>query len=114
MKPMLLHCQKIDITLLLYQDDAFILEESCMQARIDGQGVASILQRIGFILSHDECQLDPAQLFTHLGLTFNTKEMTISLSRDKIKALKAHVARIALLSMCQCVTRLLGLTNLQA
>ena len=60
-------------------DNILILAESCKQARIDGHRVASILQKLDFILSHDKYQFESTHLFTHLGLTFNTREMTSSL-----------------------------------
>ena len=66
------------IALFLYPDDALILIESCVQARINVQRVASLLQRLGFILIHDKCQFESTKLFTHLGLSFDTREMTMS------------------------------------
>ena len=87
-KPISLHCQKQSVTLFLYLDIAVILVESYMQARLDWQGVASLLHRLGFALSHNKCQLEPTHVFTYLGLTLDTRKMTISLLGKKVQAIK--------------------------
>ena len=63
----------------LYLDDTLVLVNSYTQAKEDGQRVVQLLQRLGFILSLEKCQLEPTQEFTHLGLVFNTQNMTLSL-----------------------------------
>ena len=47
--------------------------------------VASFLQKFGFVLGHNKCQFEPTQMFTHLGLIFNTREMTILLPGKRCK-----------------------------
>ena len=82
----------MDITLFLYLNDALILIESCMQARIDGQRVSSLLQRLGFVLSLEKYQFRPTQVFTQVGVPFDTREMTISLPVDMVQVVNLKLA----------------------
>ena len=77
-KPILHLCQKIGIAIFLYLDDTLLLANSFTQAKKDGQMVVQLLQKLGFVLSLEKCQLEPTQEFTHLGLVFNTHNMTVT------------------------------------
>ena len=99
------------ITIFLYLDGALVLAHSYTQAKEDGQKVVQLLQKLGFVLSLEKCQLEPNQEFTHLGLVFNTQNTTLSLSQDKVLAIKAQAAKVASSPICRGVMRLLGLTN---
>ena len=68
MKPILLQCQNVGITVFLYLDGVLVLASSCTQAKEDGKRLAQLLHRLGFVLSLKRCQLEPTQEFTHLGL----------------------------------------------
>ena len=65
-KSISLHCQKMAITPFQDLDNGLQLAELHMQAGIDGQRVASLLQKLGCLLSQDKCQLKPTKAFTHL------------------------------------------------
>ena len=99
------------ITIFLYLDNALVLASSYTQAKEGRQKVVQLLQKLGFVLSLEKCQLEPTQEFTHLGLVINTQNMTLSLLQDKVLAIKAKAARVALSHTCRGVMRLLGLTN---
>ena len=79
MKPILLLCWKMVITVFLYLDDALVLANSYTKAKEDGQRLVQFLQRLGFVLSLEKCQLEPTQEFTLLCLVFNTQNITFSL-----------------------------------
>ena len=111
MKPILHLCWKMGKTVCLHLDDALVLVTSYTQAKADGQRVGQLLQRLGFVLSLEKCQSEPTQEFTHLGLVFNIKNMTLSLTQDKVLTIKAQAARVASSPTCRGVMRLLGLTN---
>ena len=95
----------------LYLCDALVLANSYTHAKEDGQRVVQLLQRVGFVLSLETCHLEPTQEFTHLGLVFNTQNMTLSLPQDKVLTIKAQTAKEASSPTCKGVMRLLGLTN---
>ena len=111
MRPISLHCQKMRIIQFLYLDNVVILAESFSQARVDGERVTSLLQRLGFILSHNRCQAEPTEVFTHLFLRFSIGEMTISLHRENVQMVKAQASRVVLSHTCRDVMGLLGLTS---
>ena len=86
MKSIHLWCQKMGTALFLYLDDALILADSYSQLKKDQWRVAQLLQRLESVLSLEKCQLEPTQKFTHLGLDFNTQDMTLSLPQDKMSS----------------------------
>ena len=65
---------------------------------------------MGFILKNDKCQFEPTLMFTHLGLKFNTREMTISLPGKKVQTIKTQATTVTLLPMYRGVMTL-GLAN---
>ena len=99
------------ITIFLYLDDALVLANSYFLSKVDGQRVVQLLQKLGFVLILEKCQLEPTQEFTHWGLVFNTQNMTLSLSQDKVLVIKAQTAKVVSSPTCREVMRLLGLTN---
>ena len=107
MKPILLQGQKMGLTVFLYMDDTLLLVISYTQAKEDGQRVL-LLQRMGFMLSLTKCQLKPTQEFTHMGLVFNTQNITLSLTQDKVLVIKSEVAKVTSFPTCRGVMRLLG------
>ena len=68
-------CQNMIRTVFLYLDDALVLANSYSQAKEDGQKVVQLLQRLGFVLSLETCQLESTQIFTHLDLVFKQPQL---------------------------------------
>ena len=59
-KPILHLSQKMGITIFLYYlDDALLLATSYTQAKGEWHRVVQLLQRLGFVLSLEKCQLEP-------------------------------------------------------
>ena len=81
-----------------------------LRNRIDGQRVASLLQSFGFILSHDKCQFEPMQLFTHLSLIFNTRDVTFHYPGKGNRQYRLRQLN-GLVTYVPDVMRCLGLTN---
>ena len=92
----------------LYLDDALVLANSYTKTKEDGQRATQLIQKLGFVLSPEKCQLEPTQEFTHFGLVFNIQNMTLSLPPDKVLAIKAWAAKMASPTY-RGVMRLLGL-----
>ena len=78
MKPILLLCQKISITVFLHLDNALVLANYYTQAKEDRQRVADLLWKLGLVLILKKCQLEPTQEFIHLALVFKTQNMTVT------------------------------------
>ena len=111
MKANLLLWWRMAITLFLYLDNVLVLANSYTQAKEDGQRVVQLLQRLGFVLRWEKCQLEPTQEFTHLGFMFNTQNMSLLLPQDKVLMMKAQAVKVATSPTCRGVMRLLGLMN---
>ena len=61
----------------------------------DKQRVVQLLQRLGFMLSLEKCQLELTQEFTHLVLVFSIQNVTFSMSQDNALTIKTQVAKVA-------------------
>ena len=110
-RPILLYCRKLGITLFLYLDDALVLGDTYDQAKTNGRIVAKLLLDLGFVLSLEKCNFEPTQVFTHLGVTWNTKTMMLSLPQEKVQAIQKQARHVLRNPTCRAVQRLLGLTN---
>ena len=83
-----------------------------MHASHDRQAEVSFpITEVGLCTESKQMPVQPSQVFTHLGLTIDTRQMTISLPMDKVQAIKAQATQEALLPMCRGIMRQLGLTN---
>ena len=110
-RPILLYCRKLGIMLFLYPDDTLVLGNTYDQAKTNGRIVAKLLLDLGFILSLEKCNFEPTQVFTHLGVTWNTKTMMLSLPQEKVQAMQKQAQHVLRYPTCRAVQRLLGLTN---
>ena len=110
-RPILLYYRKLGIMLFLYLDDALVLGNTYDQAKTNGRIIAKLLLDLSFILSLEKCNFEPMQVFMHLGVTWNTKTMMLSLPQEKVQAIQKQAQHVLRNLMCRAVQRLLGLTN---
>ena len=97
--------------LFLYLDDVLVLGDTYDQAKTNGRIVAKLLLDLGFILSLEKCNFEPTQVFTHLGVTWNTKTMMLLLPQEKVQVIQKQARHVLRNPMCRAVQCLLGLTN---
>ena len=110
-QPILLYCRKLGITLFLYLDNALVLGNTYDQAKTNGRIIAKLLWDLGFVLSLEKCNFEPTQVFTHLGVTWNTKMMKLLLPQDKVQVIQKQAQHVLRNLTCRAVQCLLGLTN---
>ena len=110
-RPILLYCRKLGIMLFLYLDDALVLGDTYDQAKTNGQIVAKLLLDLSFIPSLEKCNFEPTQVFTHLGVTWNTKTMMLLLPQEKVQAIQKQARHVPRNLTCCAVQCLLGLMN---
>lgn len=76
---------------LVYLDDFLVLGDSkqeCEQAQLT---LISILRSLGFYVSWKKCVV-PTQSITYLGVVFDSKNMTVSLPKDKMERLQREIS----------------------
>ncbi|KAG0322107.1 hypothetical protein BG000_003015 [Podila horticola] len=52
------------------------------------------LKEMGFLVKHSESHLEPMQKLQHLGFNVNTKDMTLSVPKDKVRDLRPEATKI--------------------
>ena len=79
---------------LAYLDDLLIVaatKEKCIQHT---QLAIQILSRLGLVINDNKSRLDPAQVFTWLGIEWNLSSHTAKVSEDKITSLRISLDMI--------------------
>ena len=82
------------IRLRAYLDDWLLLassEKLCLQHL---QRVLSLCHELGFILNEEKSELSPKQVFTYLGMSFNTTAWTVSPSYLRIERLQNRLSSL--------------------
>ena len=102
----------MSITLFLYLDDVLILAIFYSQVMKDGQRVAQLQERLGFVLSLEKCWLEPTQKFMLLGTGFHHTGHYLTTAQRQGASDKSQVAKMAFSPTCRSLMRLLSLPNL--
>jgi len=58
------------------------------------QLVLDKLKEMGFLVKHSKSHLDPTQKIQHLGFNINTKDMMLSVPKDKVRDLHWKATKI--------------------
>ena len=94
MKPLLAKIRLLLHIISGYLDDLYLQNnnyEGCVRAIID---TLLILEKYGFTIHPDKSVLIPSQTIIVLGFVINSKDMTITLTTQKIAVLKSLIERI--------------------
>ena len=113
-RPILLKCRKLGIILFIYIDDGLILAPTKEQAQQHGEIVIALMERLGFKISYEKSQLIPVQKFQHLGLIWDTQNMTTSLPQDKIEKIQDKAKEILKNPTPRRIMQILGQINFAA
>ena len=63
-------------------------------AEVNAGQTASLLQELGSSLNWEKSDLTPRREFTYLGLQWNTRDLTVSLPREKTDEIGALAGRL--------------------
>ncbi|XP_048590532.1 uncharacterized protein LOC116601217 [Nematostella vectensis] len=88
LKPVVAHLRKRDIRLIIYLDDILIMSASKELALEHSNTAASLLSNLGFVINREKSILSPTWELEFLGFLVNSKTMSMSLPRDKIRGIK--------------------------
>jgi hypothetical protein len=94
LKPVLRWARRRGIRISAYLDDLLILAKSFQQAEEATQAVMDKLSSLGFLIKPSKSQLTPTQTITHLGFTIDTKSMTLSVPKDKVRDIRREATKI--------------------
>lgn len=85
LKPVLHWACHQGIWISAYLDDLLILAKSFQQAEEATQAVMDKLSSLGFLIKPSKSHLTLTQTITHLGFMIDTKSMTLSVLKDKVR-----------------------------
>ena len=87
-KALIQFCQRKGIRVIVFLDDILVLGRSYRECLQNRDQVLKLLRQLGFQLNHKKSFLILSQVFTYLGLLWNTKTMQVSLPLGKIHDLR--------------------------
>ena len=76
--------RRLAIRLIIFLDDILILGGSPQEATANLHTTIYLLQQLGFIINQKKSILNPSQEIEFLGLTVNSRDMTLCLPKEKI------------------------------
>ena len=94
LKPILKWARRKGIRISAYLDDLLIVARTEQLSRQHTQLVLDKLKEMGFLVKHSKSHLDPTQKIQHLGFNINTKDMTLSVPKDKVRDLRREATKI--------------------
>ena len=86
-RELLLHLRSRGMRIRAYLDDWLILASSRALCESEVSTAMDITQALGFRPNLGKSELSPAQLFTFLGMSFSTVDMTVAPSRERVDRL---------------------------
>ena len=106
-----------DVVAFAYMDDLLILHPDPHVLSISATAIVSYLRWLGWTLNEEKCNLTPSTSFTYLGMTWDTRTMTVRMTTEKNRRLKRTVrdwtrwTRGARTVRARDIARLIGLLN---
>ena len=83
------------IRLVIYIDDILIMANTKEKAKAHTKSTVHLLKELGFLLKESKCDLVPKQEMVFLGYTINSNNMTFSVPKEKVRAIRKEAKRVA-------------------
>lgn len=80
--------RRIGIRLVIYLDDIIVMNKNRDQLLRQGKTVATLLEALGFVINQEKSVTTPTQSIQFLGIQVDSKAMTLSLTTDRMNAIK--------------------------
>ena len=77
-----------------YLDDAFLVGDSYADCESNTKATLQVLRELGFVIHEEKSKTVPSQIIEHLGFEFNTIEMTVKVTKEKIDKVRGKAASI--------------------
>lgn len=113
MRPLMAKLNSTGISSCIYVDDALIVDESCQKTQEATAVAVRTIEEAGFIINREKSQLNPSQEVTYLGMTIETKTMTVRTPRGKLNKTKMAIKKMILTPQWTVreIASLVGLLN---
>lgn len=83
MKPIVAHLREKGFISVVYLDDYLCIGKDYQQCLENMTATIDILERLGFIINREKCNLTPNQYCKFLGFIFDTVNMTLDITTEK-------------------------------
>ena len=87
--PMLSTLREDNIQIMMYIDDALIVNKNKQQCDSDTMKACTLMQELGFCISLHKSELKPRRIITYLGFILNSETMTVLPTFKKIEHTKS-------------------------
>ena len=94
LRPLLRWARRKGIRLSAYLDDLLIMGRTVEQSRRNTQLVREKLMALGFIINEKKSSLELSQSLDHLGFTFDTPKMMLSVPKSKLRDLRREATKM--------------------
>lgn len=94
LKPVLKWARRKGIRISAYLDDLIIVAANKELSRLHTSMILKRLETLGFLVKKSKSQLEPTQSLQHLGFTIDTRQMTLSVPKDKVRDVRREAQRI--------------------
>jgi hypothetical protein len=94
LRPLLRWARRRGIRLSAYLDDLLIMARSKELSLLHTRLIRGKLTELGFLINEEKSSMTPSQTLDHLGFTFNTKNMTLSVPGSKLRDLRREATKI--------------------
>lgn len=94
LRPLLRWARRRGIRMSAYLDDLLIMARSKEQSRHYTRLVRDKLMALGFLINEQKSTMEPTQALDHLGFTFDTRKMTLSVPKNKLRDLRREATKI--------------------
>ena len=89
LKPVIAHLRLSGLRITSYLDDILICASSYTQAISDMNKAIDLLTSLGFSINFEKSNLVPSKIIIHIGYSWNSMDMTLSLPDEKIRKIKS-------------------------
>lgn len=94
LRPLLRWARRRGIRITAYLDDLLIMARTEEQSRRNTQLVWDKLAELGFIVNKEKSSMEPTQKLDHLGFSFDTRNMTLSVPKNKLRDLRREATKM--------------------
>jgi hypothetical protein len=94
LRPVLKWARRKGIRVAAYLDDLLIVAKDRLTSGKHTKMVLEKLQELGFLVNRVKSSLHPAQVIQHLGFTIDSKSLTLTVPRAKVRDLRREASRL--------------------
>ena len=88
MKPVIGLLRQLGIRIIVYLDDMLIMAQSQEMAKCHAATTINLLESLGFTVNYQKSVLIPSTTIEFLGFVVDSKTLTLSLPKEKVKKAK--------------------------